>query len=181
MPLLLWLLTASLKITKLNFVSLLCSFPDEDLSNPLAPAMQMSENQHNRYQGISQNNSASLLPSNLLSASLGTIGQPYSADICNYGPVYHPHNLLHNYNSVYSNDKSMRNANFGRTMYGNYSGFYGNNNNLRAASMHQNAYDFTPRWDHSRIFEFSRSDLITIISFAFSKMFMIVKMPLGIP
>jgi hypothetical protein len=65
--------------------------------------------------------------------------------LCNYGPVYHPHNLLHNYNPVYSNEKAMRGANFGRTVYGNYTGFYGNNANFRSPALHQNGYDFGPR------------------------------------
>lgn len=119
----------------------------------LAPSTHLpsSENQHvisntplslqNRYQNVTQNGTSSLLSSNLLSGSLGPIGQPYSAEICNYGPVYHPHNILHNYNPVYSNDKGVRGGNFGRGVYGNYSGFYGNNPNLR----HQGTYDFTPR------------------------------------
>lgn len=97
----------------------------------------------NRYhQNITQNTSSpptatTLLPTNLL----GTIGQPYSAELCNYGPMYHSHNILHNYNTVYSNDKTMRNGNFGRTVYGNYHGLYGN----RPTPLHQNAYDFSPR------------------------------------
>lgn len=97
----------------------------------------------NRYQ-ISQNTSpptSALLPPNIL----GPIGQPYSAELCNYGPVYHSHNILHNYNTVYNNDKTMRNGNFGRTVYGNYHGFYGNNSTLRPPPLHQNGYDFTPR------------------------------------
>lgn len=85
--------------------------------------------------------STSLLP---FGAGLGPIGQPYSAELCNYGPVYHPHNILHNYNTVYNSDKNIRGSNFGRHMYGNYASFYGNNPNLRTPSVHQN-YDFAPR------------------------------------
>ncbi|KAG5886886.1 hypothetical protein JTB14_024743 [Gonioctena quinquepunctata] len=99
----------------------------------------------NRYQNTTQSTTPSLLQSNLLSTGLGAISQPYSTDICNYGPVYHSHNLLHNYNPVYSNEKGMRGANFGRTMYGNYPGFYGNNGNFRSTGLHQNGYEFTPR------------------------------------
>ncbi|XP_044261317.1 T-box transcription factor TBX1-like isoform X2 [Tribolium madens] len=91
-------------------------------------------NPQNRYQ------QQSLLQSNILT----TIGQPYSGDF-NYGPVYHPHNLLHNYNPVYSNDKAMRGHNFPRTMYSNYSGFYPNAGNYRSPALHQNGYDFGPR------------------------------------
>lgn len=121
---------------------------DEDPSStlPLPPTTHhLSENQHtslslqNRYQNVTQNGTSSLLSTNLL----GPIGQPYSAEICNYGPVYHPHNILHNYNPVYSNDK--RGGNFTRGVYGNYSGFYGNSSNLRTPSLHQGSYDFTPR------------------------------------
>ncbi|XP_030747539.1 T-box transcription factor TBX1-like [Sitophilus oryzae] len=102
----------------------------------------------NRYQPTNQNSTSSLLQSNILSAGLSPITQPYSAEICNYGPVYHPHNILHNYNTVYTNDKGMRSPNFGRGMYGSYQGFYGNNGNFRSTSLtgtHQNGYDFTPR------------------------------------
>ncbi|KAF2887864.1 hypothetical protein ILUMI_18309, partial [Ignelater luminosus] len=97
-----------------------------------------------RYQAITQATTAApLLP---FSTGLSPIGQPYSAEICNYGPVYHPHNILHNYNTVYSNDKAMRTGNFGRHVYGNYTSFYSNNPNLRAPTVHhQNNYDFTPR------------------------------------
>lgn len=117
---------------------------DDDPSSvlPLPPTTHLTENQPplSRYQNVTtQNGNTPLLPSNLLGGSLGPIGQPYSAEICNYGPVYHPHNILHNYNPVYSNDK--RGGNFGRGVYGNYSGFYGNGSNLR----HQGTYDFTPR------------------------------------
>ncbi|XP_018568168.1 T-box transcription factor TBX10 [Anoplophora glabripennis] len=99
----------------------------------------------NRYQNTTQSSAPSILQSNLLTAGLSPIGQPYSAEICNYGPVYHSHNLLHNYNPVYSNEKGMRSPNFGRTMYGNYPGFYGNNGNFRSTGLHQNGYDFSPR------------------------------------
>ncbi|XP_076257138.1 T-box transcription factor 1 isoform X2 [Rhynchophorus ferrugineus] len=102
----------------------------------------------NRYQPTNQNSASTLLQSNILGAGLSSITQPYSAEMCNYGPVYHPHNILHNYNSVYSNDKSMRSSNFGRGMYGGYAGFYGNNGNFRSTSLtgsHQNGYDFSPR------------------------------------
>ncbi|CAG9832147.1 unnamed protein product [Diabrotica balteata] len=99
----------------------------------------------NRYQNTTQSTAPPLLQSNILSAGLSAIGQPYSTDICNYGPMYHSHNLLHNYNPVYSNEKAMRAPNFGRTVYGNYSGFYGNNGNFRSAGLHQNGYDFSPR------------------------------------
>ncbi|XP_063924258.1 T-box transcription factor TBX10-like isoform X2 [Zophobas morio] len=95
----------------------------------------------NRYQQAPPPPQTSLLQSNILT----TIGQPYSGELCNYGPVYHPHNLLHNYNPVYSNEKAMRSPNFGRTVYGNYSGFYGNNANFRSPALHQNGYDFGPR------------------------------------
>uniref|UniRef100_A0AAR5Q496 T-box domain-containing protein n=1 Tax=Dendroctonus ponderosae TaxID=77166 RepID=A0AAR5Q496_DENPD len=101
----------------------------------------------NRYQPTNQTASPALLQSNILSAGLSPIAQPYSAEICNYGPVYHPHNILHNYNAVYTNDKSMRPANFGRGMYGGYQGFY-NNGNFRSATLtsaHQSGYDFAPR------------------------------------
>ncbi|XP_019869247.2 T-box transcription factor TBX1-A [Aethina tumida] len=89
----------------------------------------------NRYQNHQPN--ASLLPSNIVGTGLGPIGQPYSGEICNYGPMYHSHNLLHNYNAVYGGEK-IRSPNFGR-VYGNYPPFYGNNPNFR------NSYDFTPR------------------------------------
>lgn len=122
---------------------------------PLPSTTHLSDTQHttntplslqNRYQNVTtQNGGSSLLSTNLLGGSLGPIGQPYSAEICNYGPVYHPHNILHNYNPVYSNDKSMRGGNFTRGVYGNYSGFYGNSSNLRTPSLHQGSYDFTPR------------------------------------
>ncbi|XP_017776791.1 PREDICTED: T-box transcription factor TBX1-A [Nicrophorus vespilloides] len=70
---------------------------------------------------------------------LGTISQPYSGELCNYGPVYHPHNLLHSYNPVYGNDKTLRMNQFGRSVYSNYPhSFYGGNN-LRGT---QNGYDF---------------------------------------
>lgn len=131
------------------FIDCVLFVSDDDPSVlPLPPNSHLAENQpplslQNRYQNVTQNGSASLLPSNLLGGSLGPIGQPYSAEICNYGPVYHPHNILHNYNPVYSNDK--RSGNFGRGVYGNYSGFYGNSSNLRTSSLHQGSYDFTPR------------------------------------
>lgn len=99
----------------------------------------------NRYQSTPQTAASSLIQSNILTAGLSPIGQPYAADLCNYGPVYHSHNLLHSYNSVYNNEKGMRNPNLGRTMYGNYSGFYGNNGNFRNSGLHQGGYDFSPR------------------------------------
>lgn len=102
----------------------------------------------NRYQTTNQTTASTLLQSNILSAGLNTIAQPYSAEICNYGPVYHPHNILHNYNTVYSNDKGMRSPNFSRGVYGGYQGFYSNNGSFRSATLtgtHQNSYDFTPR------------------------------------
>ncbi|CAH1959307.1 unnamed protein product [Acanthoscelides obtectus] len=98
----------------------------------------------NRFQTTTQPPSLLHQP-NLITAGLGPITQPYSGELCNYGPVYHSHNLLHNYNSVYTNEKGMRNPNFGRPMYGNYTGFYGNNGNFRSAGLHQNGYDFGPR------------------------------------
>lgn len=99
----------------------------------------------NRFQSMQQGASSSLIPSNIIGAGLSPIGQPYSTEICNYGPMYHPHNILHNYNSVYSNDKNIRSNNFGRAMYGGYHGFYGNNTNIRSSSLHQNSYEYTPR------------------------------------
>ncbi|XP_018329177.1 T-box transcription factor TBX10 [Agrilus planipennis] len=122
---------------------------EEDLTSHISSTSQDSHSViANRFQNVPpQNTTTSLLPSNILSAGLSHIGQPYSAEICNYGPIYHPHNILHNYNSVYSNEKSLRSSgNFGRTMYGNYHhGFYGNNASLRAPPVHQNAYEFNPR------------------------------------
>lgn len=99
----------------------------------------------NRYQSTPQTAASSLIQSNILTAGLSPIGQPYAADICNYGPVYHSHNLLHSYNTVYNNEKGMRNPNLGRTMYGNYPGFYGNNGNFRSSGLHQTGYEFSPR------------------------------------
>ncbi|CAG9770877.1 unnamed protein product [Ceutorhynchus assimilis] len=136
-----------------------CGAKDEETSdNHPTPAQQhQSDSLHNphhsmifqnRYQATNQATSPSLLQSNILSAGLNSITQPYSAEICNYGPVYHPHNILHNYNTVYSNDKGMRSPNFARGMYGGYQGFYANNGNFRSATLtgtHQNGYDFTPR------------------------------------
>lgn len=96
----------------------------------------------NRFQNPSQSSpSAPLLPSNLLNP----IAQPYSADICNYGPVYHSHNILHNYNTVYTNEKNIRSSNFNRAMYSNYGGLYASNSNFRGHGLHQNGYDFAPR------------------------------------
>ncbi|CAH1111723.1 unnamed protein product [Psylliodes chrysocephalus] len=124
---------------------------DEDPQDQILHPSENTRQSHtsmifqNRYQNTSQASAPSLIQSNLLSAGLSTIGQPYSSDICSYGPVYHSHNILHNYNPVYSNEKGMRAPNFGRTMYGNYPGFYGNNGNFRSASLHQNGYDFSPR------------------------------------
>lgn len=149
------ILLGKIDIYTVNFSHVFCFlFSDEDPSSmPLASSTHLTapESSHhissntplalqNRYQNVSQNGTSTLLPTNLLGGSLGPIGQPYSAEICNYGPVYHPHNILHNYNPVYSNDKSVRGGNFARGVYGNYSGFYGNNPNLRTGS-----YDFTPR------------------------------------
>lgn len=141
------------QVTSPTLLSIFVLFvADEDPSSvlPLPPTTHLSENQppltiQNRYQNVTQNGTSSLLSSNLLGGSLGPIGQPYSAEICNYGPMYHPHNILHNYNPVYSNDKGVRGGNFGRGVYGNYSGFYGNSSNLRTSSLHQGSYDFTPR------------------------------------
>ncbi|KAK5638193.1 hypothetical protein RI129_012488 [Pyrocoelia pectoralis] len=90
-----------------------------------------------------QTSATPLIP---FSTGLSPIGQPYSAELCNYGPVYHPHNILHNYNTVYSSDKGVRGSNFGRHMYGNYAAtFYGGGPNLRTPAVHQSNYDFTPR------------------------------------
>lgn len=100
----------------------------------------------NRYQNTSQSAASSIIQSNILTAGLSSIGQPYAADICNYGPVYHSHNLLHSYNSMYNNEKGMRNPNLGRPMYGNYPGFYGNNGNFRSSGLPESGYEFTPRW-----------------------------------
>ncbi|CAH0549290.1 unnamed protein product [Brassicogethes aeneus] len=86
------------------------------------------------YQSRCHQNQATL-PNN----GLTSISQPYGSELCSYGPVYHPHNFLHNYNPVYSTDKNIRATNFGRSVYGNYPNFY-NNGNFRS-----NAYDFTPR------------------------------------
>nr|XP_015836207.1 PREDICTED: T-box transcription factor TBX1-A isoform X2 [Tribolium castaneum] len=102
----------------------------EEIAAPEPEAAPMY-NPQNRYH----------LQSNILT----TIGQPYTGSDFNYGPVYHPHNLLHNYNTVYSNDKTMRGHNFPRTMYSNYSGFYPNSGNYRSPALHQNGYDFGPR------------------------------------
>lgn len=127
------------------------SFSDDDHQDQLAHQSDAAHISHpsaifqNRYQNTTQSSAPSILQSNLLTAGLSPIGQPYSAEICNYGPVYHSHNLLHNYNPVYSNEKGMRSPNFGRTMYGNYPGFYGNNGNFRSTGLHQNGYDFSPR------------------------------------
>ncbi|GJQ80631.1 hypothetical protein Trydic_g9217 [Trypoxylus dichotomus] len=120
---------------------------EEDIHPQMANQQQDAHNLavQNRFQGMQQGSSSSLIPSNIIGAGLSPIGQPYSAEICNYGPMYHPHNILHNYNSVYSNDKNMRGNNFGRTMYGSYHGFYGNNTNIRSSTLHQNSYDYTPR------------------------------------
>ncbi|KAL3270562.1 hypothetical protein HHI36_021099 [Cryptolaemus montrouzieri] len=114
-------------------------------------ALQQQENQgnqaglfQNRYPNQSQNSTSSLFQTNLLSAGLSAITQPYSSDLGHYGPIYHSHNLLH-YNPVYNNEKSMRGGSFGRGMYGNYGGFYGNNGNFRSTTLHPNSYDFSPR------------------------------------
>ncbi|KAI4455284.1 t-box protein-related [Holotrichia oblita] len=119
----------------------------EDIHSQMTNQQQDPHNLavQNRFQGMQQGSSSSLIPSNIIGAGLSPIGQPYSAEICNYGPMYHPHNILHNYNPVYSNDKNMRTNNFGRAMYGSYHGFYGNNTNIRSSSLHQNSYDYTPR------------------------------------
>ncbi|KAK9874399.1 hypothetical protein WA026_002746 [Henosepilachna vigintioctopunctata] len=109
-------------------------------------SLQSQENAalfQNRYQNQSQN-SSSIFQSNLLSAGLSAISQPYSGELAHYGPVYHSHNLLH-YNPVYNNEKNMRTGNFGRGMYANYPGFYANNANFRNTGLHPNSYDFTPR------------------------------------
>lgn len=123
-------------------------FPDDNLpslSQPNSPGLPSAMQLQNRYhQNVIPQNSSLLAP-NLLATGLSAIGQPYSAEICNYGPMYHPHNILHNYNTVYSNDKTIRNGNFNRTMYGNYHGFYSNNTNLRSPGLHQNSYEFAPR------------------------------------
>ncbi|KAB0791451.1 hypothetical protein PPYR_03251 [Photinus pyralis] len=95
---------------------------------------------HVRY--AHQSAATPLIP---FAAGLSPIGQPYSAELCNYGPVYHPHNILHGYNTVYSSDKGVRGGNFGRHVYGNYASFYGGGPNLRAPTVHQTNYDFTPR------------------------------------
>ncbi|XP_066261433.1 T-box transcription factor TBX10 [Euwallacea similis] len=138
-----------------------CSTKDDETSEQLgtqghhqSSAGEPLHNTHtsmifqSRYQATNQAPAPALLQPNILSAGLNTIAQPYSAEICNYGPVYHPHNILHNYNTVYSNDKGMRTPNFGRGMYGGYQGFYANNGNFRSATLtgaHQNGYEFTPR------------------------------------
>ncbi|KAI4455280.1 t-box protein-related [Holotrichia oblita] len=120
---------------------------EEDIHSQMTNQQQDPHNLavQNRFQGMQQGSSSSLIPSNIIGAGLSPIGQPYSAEICNYGPMYHPHNILHNYNPVYSNDKNMRTNNFSRAMYGSYHGFYGNNTNIRSSSLHQNSYDYTPR------------------------------------
>ncbi|KAK9721314.1 T-box [Popillia japonica] len=120
---------------------------EEDIHSQMTNQQQDPHNLavQNRFQNMQQGSSSSLIPSNIIGAGLSPIGQPYSAEICNYGPMYHPHNILHNYNPVYSNDKNMRTNNFGRAMYGSYHGFYGNNTNIRSSSLHQNSYDYTPR------------------------------------
>lgn len=148
-----WINIALVRIIKLSIF-----FSDEESSDHNTPSQaHQSDPLHNahasmifqnRYQATNQTATPSLLQSNILSAGLNPITQPYSAEICNYGPVYHPHNILHNYNTVYSNDKGMRSPNFGRGMYGGYQGFYTNNGNFRSATLtgaHQNGYDFTPR------------------------------------
>lgn len=97
----------------------------------------------NRYENQSATNS-SILQSNLLSP----IGQPYSAELCNYGPMYHhSHNLLHNYNPVYGKEKNIRQSSgFSRPMYTNYPTLYSTNGNLRnSSSLYQNSYDFSSR------------------------------------
>lgn len=132
--------TMSLHSQKNNQRKKIVSFSEgeETNSDHLQPTTESTAlfSTQNRY----QQPQTSLLQSNILS----TIGQPYSGELCNYGPVYHPHNILHNYNPVYSNEKTMRSTNFARPVYGNYTGFYGNNN-FRSPTLHQNGYDFTPR------------------------------------
>lgn len=129
------------KLRNLFFFLIFC-LSDEELSNHSIPNQTTTD----RYQNLSAQASPLLTP-NILGAGLGQIAQPYGAEICSYGPVYHPHNILHNYNSVYGSEKTMRGVNLGRGMYGNYHGFYGNNGNLRAGGMHhQNGYDFNHRW-----------------------------------
>ncbi|XP_050299837.1 T-box transcription factor TBX1-like [Anthonomus grandis grandis] len=124
-----------------------CAKEEESLDHPPTTQTLQADSHpsmifQNRYQATNQTPSPSLLQTNILGAGLSPITQPYSAEICNYGPVYHPHNILHNYNTVYSNDKGMRSGgSFGRGVYGGYQGFY-NNGNFRA---HQNGYEFSPR------------------------------------
>ncbi|XP_044739826.1 T-box transcription factor TBX1-like [Chrysoperla carnea] len=87
------------------------------LVSPLTPSVVSSLGHHH--------SSPNLLP----------IGQPYSGELCNYGPIYHPHNILHNYNPAYPNEKSLRapNSAFSRTgpnVYSNspnYQSFYTSN------------------------------------------------------
>ncbi|XP_056639946.1 T-box transcription factor TBX1-like [Diorhabda carinulata] len=125
---------------------------DDDTQDQILQPSDNSRQSHpsmifqNRYQSTTQSSVQPLIQSNLLTSGLGTIGQPYSTDICNYGPMYHSHNMLHNYNPVYSNENAMRTPKFGRTIYGNFpsTSFYGNGS-FRTTGLHQNGYDFTPR------------------------------------
>ncbi|CAG9861755.1 unnamed protein product [Phyllotreta striolata] len=96
---------------------------DDPQEQILEPARQPMIFQ-NRYQAAAQPGGPSLVP--------------YTSELCSYGPVYHSHNILHNYNPAFGNEKGMRAANFGRAVYGN-------GGNFRASGLHQNGYEFAPR------------------------------------
>ncbi|GLV36825.1 optomotor-blind-related-gene-1 [Carabus blaptoides fortunei] len=101
-----------------------------------------------RYQPSPPSNT----PLNLLNPTLNPIAQPYSADLCNYGPMYHSHNILHNYGGhhTYPGDKNIRNSHFPRPIYPQYQGFYAphtSNTSIRG-TVHQTGtygHDFSQR------------------------------------
>lgn len=111
-------------------------FPEEEMTQPLPDIIPSAAN---RYQ--------SSPPSlNLLTPALGPIGQPYSADICSYGPVYHTHNLAHAYTPGYGPDKSVRPGPFTRPVYQYHQTYYGPGNvTVRAQNPGAYPHDFGQR------------------------------------
>lgn len=89
-------------------------FPDDDITQPLPDLVPANA----RFQ-------PSPPTLNLLNPALAPIGQPYSADMCSYGPVYHSH-MTHGYNPAYGPDK-IRPTHLTRPMY-QYQSYYGPGN-----------------------------------------------------